>query len=74
MRSISQALHHSSEPLIYGDISMVITNTEHPPAAATALGIVTGGWSVEVVIFILLSAVSLAIIRRLLRGYLRDLF
>ena len=53
---------------------MVITNTEHPPVAATALGIVTGGWSVEVVIFILLSAVSLAIIRRLLRGYSRDLF
>ena len=53
---------------------MVITNTEHPPAAATALGIVTGGWANGIVIFILLSAVSPAIIRRLLGGYLRDLF
>ncbi len=57
-----------------GDIRMVITNTEHPPAAATALGIVTGGWANGIVIFILLSAVSPAIIRRLLGGYLRDLF
>lgn len=53
---------------------MTITNTEHPPAAATALGIVTGGWSYQIVIFVLLSAVILAAIRRLLRGYLKDLF
>ena len=53
---------------------MAITNTEHPPAAATALGIVIGGWSNGVVIFILLGAISLALTRRLLRGYLKDLF
>ena len=53
---------------------MAITNTEHPPAAATALGIVIGGWSNGVIIFILLGAVSLALTRRLLRGYLKDLF
>ena len=53
---------------------MAITNTEHPPAAGTALGIVAHVWSHQVVIFIVLSAISLAIIRRLLRGYLKDLF
>ena len=53
---------------------MAITNTEHPPASATALGIVAHGWSYQVVIFVLLCAISLAIIRRLLRGYLRDLY
>ncbi len=53
---------------------MAITNTEHPPAAGTALGIVAHVWSHQVVIFVVLSVISLAIIRRLLRGYLRDLF
>ena len=53
---------------------MTVTNTEHPPAAGTALGIVAHGWSYQVVIFVMASAVSLAIIRRLLRRYLRDLF
>lgn len=53
---------------------MAITNTEHPPAAGTALGIVAHAWSYQVVIFILLAAVGLAVARRLLRGYLRDLF
>ncbi len=53
---------------------MAVTNTEHPPAASTALGIVAHEWSYPVVIFILLAAISLAIIRRLLRGRLRDLF
>jgi CBS-domain-containing membrane protein len=52
---------------------MTITNTEHPPASGTALGIIAHGWSYEVVVFVLVYAVSLAIARRLLRGYLRDL-
>jgi CBS-domain-containing membrane protein len=52
---------------------MTLTNTEHPPAAGTALGIVVQPWSYQIVIFILVSVISLAIIRRLLRRYLRDL-
>ncbi|MFC2071935.1 HPP family protein [Chloroflexota bacterium] len=52
---------------------MAITNTEHAPAAGTALGIVAHAWLYQVVIFILLSAVGLAIARRLLKGYLKDL-
>jgi len=53
---------------------MAITNTEHPLAAGTALGIVGHAWSYQVVIFVLLCAVSLAIVRRLFRSRLRDLF
>ncbi len=52
---------------------MVITNTEHPPAAGTAIGIVAHEWSWQTIVFVLVFAISLAIVRRLLRGYLRDL-
>ena len=52
---------------------MTITNTEHAPAAGTALGIVAQEWSWQTIIFILVFAVSLAITRRLLRRYLKDL-
>ena len=53
---------------------MAVTNTEHPPAASTALGVVVHAWSYPVVIFVLTFAICLALIRRVLRGYLRDLF
>lgn len=52
---------------------MAITDTEHPPAAATALDVVISGWSYPMVLFVLLSAVSLAIVRRLLLSRLKDL-
>ncbi len=52
---------------------MTITNTEHPPAAATALSVVIYGWSYQIVMFVLLSAVGLTIARRLLRSRLVDL-
>ena len=53
---------------------MTITNTEHPPAAGTALGIVAHEWSCEVVIFLILAVIILAIVRRLLMSRLKDLF
>lgn len=53
---------------------MTITNTEHPPAASTALGIVAYGCSWQTVLFVMLFAVGLSIVRRLLGGWLRDLF
>lgn len=52
---------------------MVITNTEHPPAAGTALGIVAHAWSHEIIIFVLAFAVGLAVVRKLLGSHLRDL-
>ena len=52
---------------------MTITDTEHAPAAGTALGIVTYDWSYQVVIFVLIFAISLAIVRKLLGSRLKDL-
>ena len=46
---------------------MVSTNTEHPPAAGTALGLVVPGWSVPAVIFVLVSVLVLSIVRIVLR-------
>ena len=53
---------------------MTITNTEHPPASGTALGVAAHGYSWQTVVFILAFAVALAVIRRLFRRQLRDLF
>jgi len=53
---------------------MAVTNTEHPPAAATSIGLLTAGWSWQIIFFVLVFAVSLAIIHRSLRRYLIDLF
>jgi CBS-domain-containing membrane protein len=53
---------------------MTITNTEHPPAASTALGIAAYGASWQTVLFVLLFAAGLTIIRWLLGNWLRDLF
>lgn len=53
---------------------MVITNTEHAPAASTALGLVIHSPTVSTIIFILLCVVGLSIVRRLMLPYLRDLF
>ncbi len=52
---------------------MTFFNFEHPPAAGTALGIVTTGWSMGTVIFIVAFAVSLAIIGAVLKKYLQNL-
>ena len=46
---------------------MVLTNTEHPPAAGTALGLLFPGWELSTVVFIVLSAIALSAIRILLR-------
>lgn len=51
---------------------MVITDTEHPPAAGTALGLATGGGWVSF-IFIVMSVIVLAVIKKLLDPWLADL-
>jgi CBS-domain-containing membrane protein len=53
---------------------MTITDTEHPPAATTAIGIIASGWSYKIALFVLLSALCLALARRVLRPHLKDLF
>jgi CBS-domain-containing membrane protein len=53
---------------------MTVTDTEHPPAAATALGIAIHGWSVATVVFVMAFAICLAIVRKILGSRLVDLY
>ena len=52
---------------------MVVTDTEHPPGSATALGIVVSSFSWSIAITIVASAVILSAIHVLFKKYLRDL-
>jgi CBS-domain-containing membrane protein len=52
---------------------MVVIDTEHPPAAGTALGIAITGFSVSAAIAVITSAVTLSLVHFFFRKYLRDL-
>ncbi len=52
---------------------MAVTDTEHPPAAGTVLGMSTKAWDAETAGIILGAILLLAVIIRLLRSRLRDL-
>lgn len=52
---------------------MATTNTEHPPAAGTAFGIIVVGMSFTFIAFILSAAVILSLVRALLRDRLQNL-
>jgi len=54
-------------------LMMAATNTEHPPAAGTALGVVIAGFSWRIVLGVVVGVAVLALIHRLLRPILRDL-
>ena len=52
---------------------MVITNTEHPPAAGTALGIVISAFSIQYIVFVLGGAIILSIFKYVLNPWMIDL-
>jgi len=52
---------------------MVVTDIEHPPASATALGVALTGFSPKVAITVLVSTVILALIHCCFKRYLKDL-
>ena len=53
---------------------MVVTNTEHPPAAGVALGLVMHErWDWLTIVVILAAIVSLSLVKWLLRRFLRNL-
>jgi CBS-domain-containing membrane protein len=52
---------------------MVVTDTEHPPAAATALGFAMNGFSLKTALAFMSSVIVLSVVRRYLRRHLRDL-
>lgn len=52
---------------------MVLTNTEHPPAASLALGLVLGEWSLLTVAVVLVGIVALSGLKKLLKPALINL-
>ncbi|MCH7907673.1 MAG: HPP family protein [Chloroflexi bacterium] len=54
-------------------LMMATTNTEHPPAAGTAFGIIVIGFSFTFIAFILSAAVILSLARAILRNRLQNL-
>ena len=54
-------------------LAMAITDTEHPPAAGTVLGMGTRPWELDTTGIIIGAVLMLAVIKYLLRSHLRDL-
>jgi len=52
---------------------MVITNTEHPPAASLALGLVLAEWRLVTVAVVLIGIVALCCLKRVLKPVLKNL-
>lgn len=52
---------------------MVLIDTEHPPAAGTALGVAFGGLDFRLVASVLFFSVVFSVIHRFAKKYLRDL-
>lgn len=52
---------------------MAVTNTEHPPAAGIALGLIINPWTWVTIVFILCAIFWLAVVRKILKPYLMDL-
>ncbi len=53
--------------------TMVVIDTEHPPASGTALGVAITGMHPDVLITVILSIVLLSLIHHFFKPYLRDL-
>lgn len=54
-------------------LAMAVTDTEHPPAAGTVLGMGTRPWELDTTGIIIGAVLLLALIKYLLRSHLRDL-
>ena len=52
---------------------MVVTDTEHPPASGTALGIAVAGVSLHTIIAVIAGVVTLSLLHHFLSPYIRDL-
>ena len=53
--------------------AMAATNTEHPPAAGTALALVAHGFSWELIVFVATAVLIIVAIHRVLKRHLIDL-
>ena len=52
---------------------MVITDTEHPPAAGLALGLILNEWSFLTIVVVLVGIISLSVIKFILKPVLKNL-
>ena len=52
---------------------MVALDAEHPPAGGTALGIAISGWSLKIMLVIIISVIVLSAAHVLLKKYMKDL-
>jgi len=73
-------ISRSTEYIIFAAIAvgaaiflMVLTDTEHPPAAGMALGLVMNPWDADTLLFILSAILVMAALRRLLQPIMIDL-
>ena len=52
---------------------MIVTNTEHPPAASIALGFVMNEWDYRTIACVILGIVLMSLVHQLIKPFLRDL-
>ena len=52
---------------------MVVTDTEHPPASGTALGVAISGFSPKVLVALIASVLVLSLVHHVFKRHLRDL-
>ena len=52
---------------------MAITDTEHPPASGTALGVAISGFSPRVLVALIASVVALSLVHHFFKRHLKDL-
>ncbi len=52
---------------------MVVTNTEHAPAAGIALGLVINNWDHITIIFIICAIIWMSVLRKILKPIMMDL-
>ena len=52
---------------------MVVTDTEHPPASGTALGVAISGFTPKVLIALIASVLVLSLVHHIFKRHLRDL-
>ena len=56
-----------------GALLMVITNTEHPPAAGIAFALVIDPWSWSAILFVISSVIIFSVVRIIMRPKLTNL-
>lgn len=59
--------------IVLASLFMNITDTSHPPAAGTALGIAITGFSLGAGITVIVGAVTLSVFHRLLKPWLKEI-